>query len=230
MVDFHTHILPGMDDGSKSLRQSLTMLRMEREMGIGTVVLTPHFYALQDTPQSFLERRSRALESLLPHLQDAAPRLLPGAEVQYFDHMDDAQQIPSLCIGGTGVLLLEMPFRPWDERIVRTVLELNSRDGLRVVLAHIERYGSFCPGRSTWQLLQDSGILMQVNCSFFSGFFGRRRAMRLMEQGRFQLIGSDCHSLNTRPPNWNLVPPRAAQSAGAFARALLEGDLQGASE
>lgn len=221
MVDFHTHILPGMDDGSKYVRHSLMMLRMEREMGVDTVVLTPHFYASQNDPAAFLERRSRAWERLNNRLDDAAPHLLLGAEVHFFDHMDAAEHIDSLCIGNTGVLLLEMPFRPWDERIIRTVLELNARDGLQVVLAHIERYRSFCPGEEIWEQLRENGILMQVNCSFFAGFFGRRKAMKMMERGRFQLIGSDCHNLDTRPPNWNLVPPRAAQITGAFAEKLL---------
>ena len=112
MVDFHTHILPGMDDGSRDVEQSLAMLRMEREQGIETVVLTPHFYARQNAPARFLERRSQSFQKLSAALDESCPRLLLGAEVQYFDNMDRAEEIGSLCIGDTGVLLLEMPFLP----------------------------------------------------------------------------------------------------------------------
>ena len=188
MVDFHTHILPGMDDGSKSLRQSLIMLRMEREMGIDTIVLTPHFYARENDPARFLERRERAWERLSGHLGPRCPRLLLGAEVLYFDNMDNAEHIASLCIGSTGVLLLEMPF---------------------------------CPGKDTWAQLRESGILMQVNCSFFSGWLRRKRAMAMMERGEFHLIGSDCHNLDTRAPNWPLVPAPALRLAEKTATTLL---------
>lgn len=222
MVDFHTHILPGMDDGSRSLRQSLILLRMERELGVDTVVLTPHFYSAENDPPLFLERRARAWEELSGHLGPGAPRLLLGAEVQYFDNMDNAEEIGSLCIGSTGVLLLEMPFRPWDERIVRTVLELNGRENIRVVLAHIERYASFCPDEAVWARLRENGILMQVNCSLFSGLLGRNRGMRLFRRGRFQLLGSDCHDPEVRRPNWSLVPEPVLAAAAKNAGELLQ--------
>lgn len=221
MVDFHTHILPGMDDGSKDVQQSLQMLRLEQEMGIDTVVLTPHFYASRNNPARFLERRAAAWEKLRPALPEGCPELLLGAEVQYFDHMDHAEGISSLCIGSTGVLLLEMPFRPWDSRVLDTVMELHGCGGIQVVLAHIERYFSFCRKAEDWEMLRRCGILMQVNASFFSGFFGRRKAMAMMNRGEFQLIGSDCHNLDKRRPNWNLVPRQAMQSSGEFAKSLL---------
>ena len=64
IIDFHSHILPKMDDGSHSTDESLKMLRMEAEAGIKTVAVTPHFYAELDTPETFLKRRSEALARL----------------------------------------------------------------------------------------------------------------------------------------------------------------------
>lgn len=221
MVDFHTHILPGMDDGSKDVQQSLAMLHMERELGVDTVVLTPHFYARQNDPAHFLERRSRSFEKLSAALDADCPRPLLGAEVQYFDNMDRAEEIGALCIGDTRVLLLEMPFSPWDRRVIRTVLELNGWRGIQVVLAHIERYSSFCRQKETWDELREHGILMQVNCSLFSGFFSRRKAMKMLARDEFQLIGSDCHNLGPRKPNWDLVPQEARTAASDFAKELL---------
>ena len=60
IIDFHSHILPGIDDGSESVEQSIAMLRMEAEQGITHVVATPHFYPRHDTPQRFLQRRKDA--------------------------------------------------------------------------------------------------------------------------------------------------------------------------
>jgi len=64
VIDFHTHVLPGIDDGSASLDESLEMLRMEMLQGIKTVVATPHFYAHHDEPDRFIERRAMAEERL----------------------------------------------------------------------------------------------------------------------------------------------------------------------
>ena len=68
LVDFHSHILPGIDDGSKSLEMSIEMLRLEAEQGIGHVVATPHFYPQYDTPERFLERRAAAQNALREEL------------------------------------------------------------------------------------------------------------------------------------------------------------------
>lgn len=221
MVDFHTHILPGVDDGSKSVEQSLEMLRLEQQQGVDTVVLTPHFYAGHTTPERFLEKRANAWQQLSAALEPGMPQFLLGAEVYYFDGMENVAQLPSLCIGDTGVLLLEMPFSPWDDRVVRTVQDINSYSNIQVVLAHIERYFHLCKKKEYWQQLRESGVLMQVNCEFFQGFFSRKKALKMFQRDEFQVIGSDAHNLTSRKPNWDNVPPEIAQTAGDFARELL---------
>ncbi len=212
MIDFHTHILPGMDDGSKNVRQSLEMLRMEQKMGIDTVFLTPHFYASQNSPETFLNRREEAWERLQEDMEENLPQLLLGAEVQYYESIGYAENLSSLCIQGTNLLLLEMPFNRWDDRAVRTVLDLNGMDGIQIVLAHIDRYLKFVK-EDVWDLFQRSGILMQLNASAFSGLLHRRKAVSLMQNGFVQFIGSDCHNLDSRKPNWELVPEKAWQIA-----------------
>ncbi len=212
MIDFHTHILPGIDDGSKNVRQSLEMLRMEQKMGIDTVFLTPHFYASQNSPETFLNRREEAWERLQEDMEENLPQLLLGAEVQYYESIGYAEDLKSLCIQGTNLLLLEMPFNRWDDRAVRTVLDLNGADGMQIVLAHIDRYLKFVK-EDVWDLFQRSGILMQLNASAFSGLLHRRKAVSLMQNGFVQFIGSDCHNLDSRKPNWELVPEKAWQIA-----------------
>lgn len=212
MIDFHTHILPGMDDGSQNVHQSLEMLRMEQKMEIDTVFLTPHFYASQNSPEVFLNRREEAWQRLQAEMEGSLPQLLLGAEVQYFESIGYAENLSALCIQGTNLLLLEMPFSRWDDRAVRTVLDLNGTDGMQIVLAHIDRYLKFVK-EDVWDLFQRSGILMQLNASAFSGWLHRRKAVSLMEKGTVQFIGSDCHNLDSRKPNWELVPEQAWQIA-----------------
>ncbi|MGM9604923.1 MAG: CpsB/CapC family capsule biosynthesis tyrosine phosphatase [Faecousia sp.] len=221
MVDFHTHILPGLDDGSKSTRESLEMLRMERRQGIDTVVLTPHYYSSQNSPEAFLRRRQLAWEQLAGSLEEGMPRLLLGAEVQYFENMGNVEHLDVLCIQKTKLLLLEMPFCHWDERVIRTVLELNGSNGLQIVLAHIERYLSFPQNAQALELLRRSGILMQVNASFFEGWLRCRKAVSMLKRGAFHLIGSDCHNTSSRCPNWELVPEDVVRTVDRFSKALL---------
>lgn len=217
MIDFHTHILPCIDDGSGSIGESLSLLRLEARQGVDTVVLTPHFYAGQVRPTQFLENRQRAWQQLKPYLWPELPRLYLGAEVQYFEGICDAAELPRLRIEGTELLLLEMPFSLWSNRVVRDVLELQGRRDIQVVLAHIERYLSMQP-KGVWQELWEQGVWMQANVSFFRDWKTRRRAMGMLSRGQLQFLGSDCHNTKNRRPNWDDLPEKAwamAQSAEA---------------
>ena len=64
MIDWHSHILPAMDDGSKDVAESISMLGMQTSQGVGTVIATPHFYANDETVAAFLKRRAEASEAL----------------------------------------------------------------------------------------------------------------------------------------------------------------------
>ena len=112
MIDFHSHILPGMDDGSKSTQESLEMLDMLRAQGVDTVAATPHFYARENPPEVFLRRRAEAWNRLRPQLTADSPRVLLGAEVRYFQGISHVDRLHDLCLEGQDVLLLEMPFSP----------------------------------------------------------------------------------------------------------------------
>ena len=95
LIDFHSHILPGIDDGSKALEMSIQMLRMEAQQGIGHVVATPHFYPQYDTPERFLRRRAAAEIALREEMQKHTdlPALSVGAEVYYFSGISDSEGI-----------------------------------------------------------------------------------------------------------------------------------------
>lgn len=221
MIDFHTHILPGMDDGSKDLTESLQMLRLEQQFGVDTVVLTPHFYSHQNSPEQFLRRRQKSWEILSPSLEAGMPQLLLGAEVQYFEGVANLEDVRQLCISGTGLLLLEMPFCSWDARMLQTVRSLNGTEGVQVVLAHIDRYLSFYGNARSLDFLQESGILMQMNADAFRGFFPRRKAASMVHKGKIQFLGSDCHDLAGRKPNWELVPDDVIPIVDASSKSLL---------
>ena len=107
--------------------------------------------------------------------------------------------LKALRIEGTKLLLLEMPMSSWTEYMVRELIEMSGRSSIKVVLAHVERYMAL-QKQSVWNRLLESGILMQVNASFFTSFASKRKALSLLREGGVHFIGSDCHDLKSRPP------------------------------
>ena len=205
MIDFHSHILPGIDDGSRNVKMSLGMIEELSRQGVDTICATSHFYVTQRTPEHYLERRQEAYELLEPVLPDNAPRILLGAEVLYFPGISRLESLPSLCLEGTDLLLLEMPFSEWQEYWVREVCDLALSGEFTILMAHIERYYAKQP-RKVWDKLLDLDVLMQSNADYFLQpdpifrFRGGNKAVRLLKEGRIHLLGTDTHNLTSRPP------------------------------
>ena len=201
MTDFHSHFLPGIDDGSDSVATSLRMLNAWREQGISRVCATPHFYAEHVTPGRFLSRRDAAYEELRHVMEgdDSYPEILLGAEVRFFDGMCNAEELPVLCLEGTELLLLEMPFVRWTDRMLGEVEEIIRR-GIVPVAAHIERYMSFNSSRMIRRFM-DMDILVQCNAEFLLSRRTSRKALSLLKEERIHFLGSDAHNMTNRRPN-----------------------------
>lgn len=200
MIDLHTHILPRMDDGSRSVDESISLLKMLDAQGVDTAVATPHFYANDESVGAFLERRAAAFDSLQVSLFEEAPRILLGAEVKYYSGISRMSELKSLCIEGSRLLLLEMSMSKWTEYTVKEITELSGSGDITVVLAHIERYMRF-QDVDALERLYDSGVLMQANASFFTGLGTRRQAISLLKDRFIHFLGSDCHNTTSRPPS-----------------------------
>lgn len=202
IIDFHSHILPGIDDGSDSLEESIALLRMEAEQGITHVVATPHFYPQHDSPERFLRRRKEAELRLREEMRrhEGLPELSVGAEVYFFSGISESDIVNQLTIAGKRCILLEMPQSPWTDKMYREMEALRSRQGLTPIVAHVDRYiGPFrthgIPAR-----LEQLPVLVQANASFFLKGSTRSMAMRMLKNRQIHLLGSDCHSVDYRPP------------------------------
>ncbi|MBE6584219.1 MAG: hypothetical protein E7649_04440 [Ruminococcaceae bacterium] len=208
ITDFHSHILPFMDDGSRSVEESLQMLRMLKSQGVDRVVATPHFYPKQEDPVSFLKRRSESVTMLRSYLsfqeidKREIPEILIGAEVAYFGGMSLYKNIRDLCIQGTDVMLLEMPFCRWTDVVVNEVCKMRSELGIKVVLAHIDRYFHYVDNEKFFKL-KTHRVLMQANADPFLRFISGRRILRLIHSNSIHALGSDCHNITERPSNMN---------------------------
>lgn len=199
MIDFHSHVLPGIDDGSSSVDESLELLARSAEQGIEIVCATSHFYPDREDPESFLRHRERAWNLLSEKIKEDSPKVVLGAEVYYFVGISRNDMIEDLRIGDTGILLLEMPFREWSDAMVREIAALNDRRGVRVMLAHIERYLKD-QNRDVWEFLLDNGVIMQSNADFFLDWRTKHKSHRMLKEGRVHVISSDAHNLKDRRP------------------------------
>ena len=198
MLDFHTHILPNIDDGSRSVDESRQMLDRMREQGVKTLVATPHFYANDESVDNFLSRRDAAMEEL-KGLSDKIPDIFLGAEVRYYEGISRMPDLKKLRIQNSGLLLLEMPFRQWTEYAIKEVIDIACQGGITPVIAHVERY-LFLQNKEVAKRLLANGVLFQANSDFLTGC-RKRRAIQMIQKGQIHFVGSDCHNLTDRPPN-----------------------------
>jgi protein-tyrosine phosphatase len=203
IVDFHSHILPDMDDGSASVEESLAMLRMEQEQGITHVVATPHFYARYDSPAQFLQKRERAEALLREEMEKYTdlPQLTVGAEVYYFPGISDSEGISELTIDQKRCILIEMPTSTWTEAMYRELEGLYVKRGLIPIVAHIDRYIGRFHNRGIPKRLAQLPVLIQANAEFFLERYTSSLALRMLKKEEIHLLGSDCHDLSSRKPN-----------------------------
>ena len=184
MIDFHSHVLPGIDDGSDCVEESLEMLHTAKNQGVSTMLATPHFYAQDVSVDHFLEKRKKAYDTLKRCMDDSdCPDIRLGAEVCYFRGIGRAREIEKLCIEGTRVIMVELPFRQWDEEVLRDVEELMEKQNVSVMLAHIERFYACQKRKKIWKEVLDLPVIFQVNAEFFDGRKKRKLIKKLVEDG-----------------------------------------------
>ena len=225
VIDFHSHILPGIDDGSESPEQSLAMLRMEAEQGVTHVVATPHFYAKHNTPQRFLEKRDRAEAMLRQELAKHSdlPQLSIGAEVSFFRGMSDSEMLQQLTIRDTRSILIEMPPPPWQDAVYRELEDIWRKRGIIPIIAHIDRYIGPFRTYGIPQSLEGLPVLVQANASFFLDRVTSPMAMRMLRRDQIQLLGTDCHNTTDRKPNLGPAIQRIEQKLGSDALFRIQG-------
>lgn len=222
VIDFHSHILPRMDDGSHSVKESIEMLSSEAASGIKTVAATPHFYADLDSPETFLERRREAFGALSEKLTPELPEIWLGAEVAYFEGMKNCEALREMTIGQTDLLLIEMPLGRWNERMFSEISQLSENLRVTPLLAHIDRYEV---SRADLRLLKryvSFGGLIQANASSFLHFTTSGKMIKMINDNLVHLLGSDCHNVSTRPPNLGEAVEKINKKAGPAPLLVIE--------
>lgn len=203
IIDFHSHVLPGIDDGSHSLEESIAMLQMEAKQGVSHVIATPHFYPRHDTPEDFLRKRREAEDLLREEMKKHSdlPALSVGAEVYYFPGISNSEVMAELTIDHKRCILIEMPTPPWSDAMYRELEGLYTKQGLIPIVAHVDRYIGRFRTFGIPQRLAELPVLVQANAEFFLQKSTASMAFRMLKQNSIHLLGSDCHNLDSRKPN-----------------------------
>jgi protein-tyrosine phosphatase len=205
VIDLHSHILPGIDDGPPTLEGSLELARAAVAEGTRTILATPHINA---DPSVDAARVAAGLDTLRPALAAAEIPLevLPGGEIAMWrlGDLDDAA-LRTLALGGGPYLLVESPFSPAIGAFEPLVLDLLER-GHRVLLAHPERCPAFHRDPERLERLVESGVLVQITAGSMTGDFGqtvRRLTSAMIRNGVVHVVASDAHDAVKRVPGLN---------------------------
>ncbi|MCK9505378.1 MAG: capsular biosynthesis protein [Porticoccaceae bacterium] len=206
MIDLHCHLLPGIDDGSKNMENSLAMARVAVDDGITHAVMTPHIHPGRwDNTTAIIAEHSRQFtQALRQHninltigfaaevrLSDLIFQQLERGDIPFLGHLDGFQ-----------IMLLEFPHShiiPGSEKLVAWLI----RNNIRPVIAHPERNKEIMSAPERLQPFLDQGCFAQVTAGSLSGRFGenaRRAALYFIDHNQADFIASDAHNLSSRPP------------------------------
>jgi protein-tyrosine phosphatase len=199
MIDLHSHLLHGIDDGAASFDVSLAMLDAYATAGFRTVAATPHLMERLDP--DYAARIHAAFTRLEPHARERGIALVRGFEIRLSPETPSwFDQGHPIDIEGTGVVLVDLPFTEWPLYADSTLFAVQTA-GHKVVLAHPERYPAIQDDPSRAEALVGRGVALQLTIGSFSGAFGkraRRTAETLLSRGIVQLLATDAHSAGHR--------------------------------
>lgn len=198
--DFHTHVLPEIDDGAKNLEMSLQMLKLLKKQGADVVAATPHYYAHKQSIADFCQKRGEALSRIADTQTDGLPEIAVGAEV-YLERGIKREDLHPLCIQNTSYILIEMPYMHYASWMLEEVYQLSIEQSLIPIFAHLDRYYTFYSKDDIQEILDFDDAIVQVNHSALFTHKGLKTVLNWIKEGYPIITGSDCHDLSSRAPD-----------------------------
>lgn len=223
MIDIHTHILPGIDDGASTVDESKEMFREAQKQGIKVCIATPHCIVHDNEKiNNFIEKRDKSYKKLMRELADEQgfPHIFPGAEVYFDNDISKYPDIKKLCIADSEYMLIEMPKRRNYRKIAEWVYALTLL-GVKPIIAHIDRYPDWL---ELVKSLGDMELIYQINASVFLSIKGRGFVRKFMKYNRPIIVGSDMHNTTERPCNMREAYKLAKKKFGDVADYFFRND------
>ena len=199
LTDYHSHLLPGMDDGAKDISVTKEMLTQYKHQGVERMIATPHFYPLRESAERFLRRREGAFAQLEKTNDDFL--ILPGAEIRIEKRLSEIGLMSELTLAGSQYVLLELPYAPFREWMITEIYQIMYNFNLIPVLAHVERYQKWYTRDEMRRILTIQDSILQINYEALQTRSTAKLAMELVQKSFPVIFGSDAHNTDDRPPN-----------------------------
>lgn len=194
-VDMHNHLLPGIDDGSQSTAQSISLIKGLHAMGFEKFICTPHIMAgVHPNTKSTI---AAAHETLSKELRTADPKvkIFAAAEHMIDEELETIIKKDNLCVMPGGYVLIEMSYLAESKALFQTILDIQNL-GYKPILAHPERYNYYHYNFDMYKQIKDAGCLLQLNLLSISRYYGTEvkvAALTMIKSGMYDFVGTDTH-------------------------------------
>lgn len=202
MIDFHSHVIYGVDDGSIDEEMTLNMLKIAKESGTELIVATPHFFKGRFEVE--LSEITKIIDKIrgLAFDNNISIKLCLGQEVRYDENILDYYLKSFIStINNSRYMLIELPMKEFSiYQVINDIYELQLK-GIIPILAHPERYDVFQEEPELINKFIDEGYLFQLNVGSLDGDYGKgaqKLSHMLLENRVYSVIGSDAHNISYR--------------------------------
>ena len=196
-LDMHSHLLPGIDDGSRTMDESIAMINKMAEMGYSSIITTPHImHEVYPNTKEIIEGKLTEVREEVDRL--GIPITFNAAAEYYLDYnLMESIKTKQLLTLGDGYVLVEFGFISPPTGSDELIFEMQSK-GYKPILAHVERYAYYFNEISEIERLREKGVLLQMNFLSLTGHYGldvKKQAEKLVDKGWIDFVASDCHRM-----------------------------------
>lgn len=193
--DIHSHLVPAIDDGSKSIEDSLKMIAELNQLGYRKLITTPHIMgdAYRNTPETILGGLSDVQKALKS--DNSAVEMAAAAEYYLDADFEKKLDNEKLLTFGKNYLLFEVSYMNPPDNLYHIIFKMQLQ-GYKPVLAHPERYNFWHPEFEKYEGFIDKGVLLQLNINSLTGYYSmatKKIAEEMIERKMISFLGTDCH-------------------------------------
>lgn len=194
-IDMHNHLLPGIDDGSKSVEDSLELIMGMQNLGLNRFICTPHI--MQGVHENTSLTIESAKDQLIHYLnqKNNTATIFGAAEHMIDDHLQELVKQNNLSAMPGGYVLIEMSYLAESSALLQTIYDIQDL-GYKPILAHPERYNYYHYNFDKYNKIKETGCLFQLNLLSISRYYGvevKSTALTLLKSGMYDFVGSDVH-------------------------------------
>lgn len=197
-VDMHSHLIPGIDDGSPDLETSIALIKEFKAMGYQKIITTPHVMSdyYKNTPETILGGLKLVREELQKQQIDI--EISAAAEYNLDDGLEAIIDQKKILTFGDNLVLFELPFMQEPRNFQEIVFKFQT-SGYRPILAHPERYSYWHKDFEKFEELKSKGVLLQLNLLSLTGHYSpdvKKVAEKLVDANLIDFVGTDCHRID----------------------------------